>query len=69
VRLLELLRQNRSDEAGRYVDARHAASDSITALVLPAMHMAVDMGRYRPCLPALVELLSKLVADGAAKGP
>jgi hypothetical protein len=69
VRLLELLRQNRSDEAGRYVDARHAASDSITALVLPVMHMAVDMERYRPCLPALVELLSRLVASGAAKGP
>jgi hypothetical protein len=69
VRLLELLRQNRPDEAGQYVDARHAASDSITALVLPAMHMAVDMERYRPCPHALVELLGGLVADGAAKGP
>jgi hypothetical protein len=69
VLLMELLRLNRSDEAERYVDTRHAASDSITALVLPAMHMAVDMKRYRPCLPALVELLSRLVASGAAKGP
>jgi hypothetical protein len=66
VRLLELLRQNRPDEAGRYVDARHAAFGSITALVLPAVHMAVDMERYRPCLPALVELLGGLVA---AAGP
>jgi FMN phosphatase YigB (HAD superfamily) len=68
VRLLELLRQNRSDEAGQDVDAMHAAFGSITARVLPAMHMAVDMERYRPCLPALVELLGVLVADGAAKG-
>jgi hypothetical protein len=66
VKLLELLRQNRADEAGRYVDARHRDLGSITALVLPAMHMAVDMERYRPCLPALVGLLSRLVA---AAGP
>jgi hypothetical protein len=66
VRLLELLRDDRLREARQDVDAMYATYDSITALVLPAMHMAVDMKWYRPCLPALVGLLSELVA---AAGP